>query len=58
MIVIGADTHEQSHTLAAVVAASGRMLAERLGAESQQLKSGVFRRDRCVAPSSSQVHLV
>ena len=39
----GADTHEQSHTLAAVVAASGRMLAERLGAEYQHIKSGVFR---------------
>src|SRR3954452_7760757 len=29
MIVIGADTHKQSHTVAAVEAASGRMLAER-----------------------------
>jgi transposase len=29
MIVIGADTHKRSHTLAAVQAASGRMLAER-----------------------------
>ena len=29
MIVIGADTHKRSHTLAAVEAASGRMLAER-----------------------------
>src|SRR4051794_40719071 len=29
MIVIGADTHKRSHTLAAVDAASGRMLVER-----------------------------
>src|SRR4051794_9453170 len=29
MILIGADTHKRSHTLAAVEAASGRMLAER-----------------------------
>src|SRR3954466_3550713 len=29
MIVIGADTHKRSHTLAAVEAASGRVLAER-----------------------------
>ena len=29
MIVIGADTHKRSHTLAAVEAATGRMLAER-----------------------------
>ena len=29
MIVIGADTHKRSHTLAAVQATSGRMLAER-----------------------------
>src|SRR4051812_30285134 len=29
MVVIGADTHKRSHTLAAVEAASGRMLAER-----------------------------
>jgi transposase len=29
MIVIGADTHKRSHTLAAVQAASGRMLADR-----------------------------
>src|SRR4051794_23872700 len=29
MIVIGADTHKRSHTVAAVEAASGRMLVER-----------------------------
>jgi len=29
MVVIGADTHKRSHTVAAVEAASGRMLAER-----------------------------
>src|SRR4051794_28482957 len=28
MVVIGADTHKRSHTLAAVEAASGRLLAE------------------------------
>ena len=29
MIVIGADTHKHSHTLAAVDAATGRVLADR-----------------------------
>src|SRR4051812_37685282 len=32
MVVIGADTHKRSHTMAAVEAASGRLLAEQTAA--------------------------
>ena len=37
MIVIGADTHKQSHTVAAVDAATGRVLADRTVARQAAL---------------------